>query len=188
MDKRSVRTKEKIVNALFELISIKSACKIKVKEITDLAKIERKTFYLHYSCIEDVYEDIRNKINNDLLKAADDYINSIDYKISDLFTYLNKIVLDNIAYLRAICNNNSYIYLMNTFESSVSSVIYNVVKNTYKVDTPNTPYYIEFYAAGIIRLYTMWLRNETNLTFEELSRILSRASFLSPEQLMNYKK
>jgi hypothetical protein len=44
---------------------------ITVKELTERAQIHRKTFYLHYTCIEALFEDMIQDIANDYYKEID---------------------------------------------------------------------------------------------------------------------
>ena len=55
-DPRVIRTREAISGAFRKLIAENDASKINVKAITDEAHINRKTFYLHFECIEDLYK------------------------------------------------------------------------------------------------------------------------------------
>ena len=55
------------------------------------------------------------------------------------------------------------------------------------MNSKNIKYYASFYSAGIIKLYKDWLRGETNLTLDELTRILTRVSFMSAEDLFMNK-
>ena len=48
MDKRSLRTRKWLLDALLELIKEKAFAEISVGEITDKADISRQTFYSHY--------------------------------------------------------------------------------------------------------------------------------------------
>jgi len=60
LDVRAVRTEKAVRKAFFALTETKDISEISVKEITDVAKINRTTFYLHYKSVEDVYVDIIN--------------------------------------------------------------------------------------------------------------------------------
>lgn len=51
------RTKNAIRSAFEEMVCSLPPEKITVKELTLRAQINRKTFYLHYTCIEDLYEE-----------------------------------------------------------------------------------------------------------------------------------
>ena len=73
MDLRKERTKRNIINAFIELRAKKPLERITVKELSELALINKATFYSHY---EDVY---------DLSKQLEDEtINSIIMNVSNL--------------------------------------------------------------------------------------------------------
>lgn len=61
-DSRVRRTKKLIRQGLAELSLEKSIDKITVKELTERIDINRGTFYLHYSDIEDLIECIQNEL------------------------------------------------------------------------------------------------------------------------------
>lgn len=62
MDLRVERTKNSIKNAFIELRSKKPLEKITVKELSELAVINRATFYSHYEDIYDLSEQIEDEI------------------------------------------------------------------------------------------------------------------------------
>ena len=49
MDRRVRRTKTLLLQGLIQLMEVKDIKDISVKELSDLADINRGTFYLHYS-------------------------------------------------------------------------------------------------------------------------------------------
>lgn len=57
-DRRSLETREKIEKNFISLLEKKSINNITITEITKLAGINRRTFYVYY---EDIY-DLRNQI------------------------------------------------------------------------------------------------------------------------------
>ena len=183
MDKRIARTRKSIKMALLELIEKKSAEKITVSEIAILAGIERKTFYLHYGCIEDVYLDIEKEISDELIEISNQYIQEPEYKIVNIFNNLNTVITKNLSFFKAVNKNDSYSFVMNSFEKILSSVILKISREIYKIKSKNMIYYSDYYAAGILSLYKKWLKDETDLTIEELTSILTRVIFLSVDQL-----
>lgn len=58
-DRRSVRTTGNVKNAFMELIGKKAFDSITVTELAERAGVNRKTFYFHYNCIEDVLEEVQ---------------------------------------------------------------------------------------------------------------------------------
>ena len=58
-DRRTERTKAKILEALLELSKEKSINEISIRELTERAKIHRNTFYIHYT---DVYGTVAAEV------------------------------------------------------------------------------------------------------------------------------
>lgn len=67
MDLRIKRTKNSIINAFIELRAKKPLEKITVKELADLAFINKATFYTHYKDIYDLSEQLENEAINTIL-------------------------------------------------------------------------------------------------------------------------
>ena len=61
MDLRIQRTKKSIINAFIELRASKPLEKITIKELSDLAFINKATFYTHYKDIYDLAEQLENE-------------------------------------------------------------------------------------------------------------------------------
>ncbi len=61
MDLRIERTRRSIINAFIELRSKKPIEKITVKELAELAVINKATFYSHYQDIYDLSEQLENE-------------------------------------------------------------------------------------------------------------------------------
>lgn len=62
MDRRTIRTKRAIINAFAELLTIRDVSEITIKEVAELADINRKTFYHYYSGTHEIIEEIENEI------------------------------------------------------------------------------------------------------------------------------
>lgn len=115
-DRRVIRTKREIFNSLTQLLEQKSIDEITVKEITDLAGINRGTFYLHYVDKYDLLEKSVNEIiyemrdlgkvilhkvseNEDPEMVKEEVIKSM----SDIFDY----VKNNHRFIRCLMSENS---------------------------------------------------------------------------------
>lgn len=61
-----LKTKHKIIKAFWNLYREKSIDKITVKDITDACKIHRATFYLHFSDVYAVLEQMEEELLNEL--------------------------------------------------------------------------------------------------------------------------
>ncbi len=57
-DLRVRRTLRSIRQAFYTLIMEKSFSEISITELTELAEVNRKTFYLHYTSLDDLIQEI----------------------------------------------------------------------------------------------------------------------------------
>ncbi len=57
-DRRTLKTKKAIYNAFMELLVEKELHKVTVQEISDLADINRATFYKHFLDVYDLYDKL----------------------------------------------------------------------------------------------------------------------------------
>lgn len=86
IDLRVQKTRKAIKNTFKEMICQMDANKITVKELTDRAKIHRKTFYLHYTCIEALFEDMLQEIVNGYFEEVNKLDSNFDMsKINEIF-------------------------------------------------------------------------------------------------------
>lgn len=67
MDLRVKKTKSAIINAFLQLRSKKPLERITVKELSDLAEINKATFYLHYKDIYDLSESLEDELLDSVL-------------------------------------------------------------------------------------------------------------------------
>lgn len=116
IDRRIIRTKQGIQEALTELLEKKSINKISVKEITDIAGINRGTFYLHYVDKYDLMEKSINQLmieisetGSNILNLAQRHIHSelSRKKLVNEFTTLFKYIQKNSRLIKSLTNENS---------------------------------------------------------------------------------
>lgn len=58
-DLRVKRTLKSIRNAFFTLVMEKNYSDISITELTELAEINRKTFYLHYASLDELVDEVK---------------------------------------------------------------------------------------------------------------------------------
>lgn len=92
-DLRVIKTKESIYKAFKQMVCEMDADKITIRELTDRARIHYKTFYLHYTCIEALFEDVIGQ----MLEAYFDEINKIP--LNAPFTEINRVFFEFMSKL-----------------------------------------------------------------------------------------
>lgn len=89
MDLRAERTKKSIINAFITLRSKKLLEKITVKELAELAVINKATFYLHY---EDIYA-LSKQLQNETIAAIYNNINHPEWVVTSPSDFIKELFL-----------------------------------------------------------------------------------------------
>ncbi|MBE6902749.1 MAG: TetR/AcrR family transcriptional regulator, partial [Ruminococcaceae bacterium] len=98
-DKRVIRTKKAIKNALFKLMESKDISDITISELTASANVNRRTFYTHYRTITDILEEIENDLVaalTEMLKDVD--VNNCSESIEKLFLRFHSIISEEFDF------------------------------------------------------------------------------------------
>ena len=61
-DRRTLKTRKVIYNSLMELLTQKELHKVTVQEISEMADINRTTFYKHFLDVYDLYDKLEQEI------------------------------------------------------------------------------------------------------------------------------
>ncbi len=101
MDKRIVRTRLAVFNAVFDLATEKPLDKITVVELCDKAGINKSTFYLHYKSINDCLQKCFDLFTDKILEFGKDIdYNTMSVSPEDTVSKILDATETNIAYVR----------------------------------------------------------------------------------------
>lgn len=177
-DRRVSKTRKAIKTALVELILEKDSPKMTITEIAKRADIDRKTFYLHYDSVNDVVRDFSKEKLTELrerLKDSNFYDDAFD--IDFLFKALNVAISDNIDLYRHIAKNPGYSSFWEETKSVVEESMLENVLSQIDASPQELSLYAEYFSSGIMAIYTKWLRNELDLSQEQLARSVATLSY-----------
>ena len=124
MDLRTERTKRSIVNAFIQLRAEKPIEKITVKELSEIAFINKATFYSHYHDIYDLSEQLEDEVIASVLKGIphpDHLITNPGRAVEELTTAL----LSNNELLQTLFSGSRAGLFSKKLESSLKEIIYN---------------------------------------------------------------
>lgn len=100
---RVIKTRKSIRKAFRELILADKPEDINVKHLTDMAGIHRKTFYLHYTCIEALYEDMIQEVVKDYANEVKKL--SVPYDYYDLTKVMFEFYSGDLFIEKLICDS-----------------------------------------------------------------------------------
>ncbi len=190
-DRRILRTREAIQDALINLIEEKGFDAVSIKDIADRANINRGTFYLHYHDKFDLLEQTENEIienmKNLLLESGklsfDEYSQSekVVPVIVSLFEYIKNRAKLMHAVLGLKANPGFQSRIKKAIESNLFNLGFFSQKSREDLLVP-IEYLVSYLAAAHMGVVQAWLVNGCRETPQEMAQILARMSFYGPFQ------
>ena len=175
-DRRVRRTKKLLTQALTQLLQQKQVNEITVKELTDLADMNRGTFYLYYKDIFDMLEKIEDELFENLngiiaLPENTEVSEQARPILRDLFTFIE----DNQEMCRVLLSPNgdmNFLHRLNEVVREKCRSAWLTLRNGQDEDAFDYHYsFIVFGCAGIIR---SWVNRGCPEASEEMAELTSR--------------
>lgn len=171
-DLRVMKTRTAIKDTFKRMVMEMEASQITVRELADRAMIHRKTFYLHYTTIEALYEDI-------LKELAEAYYKEIDRIPPDApFTDVNRVFFTFMAaqepYMEKLVCDSSYRDFADRLFLTMQA--HNRSRyNPYSAYTQAQQNIINtFLGVTSVNMYRRWIGDGRELPLEELIELSSR--------------
>lgn len=172
IDRRVKKTKKSIRKAFILLIDKKDLNDITITELSRLADIDRKTFYLHYETVNDVYKEIEIEVSAKLQALLN---SNKEFTFQKFFLGLNKIMQDDLEFYKVISKKPSYAFLL----IECTELLNQKLIEKYPSMSPTTA---SFMSHGIIGAYVDWLNNNNDISLEnlavELGKILKKRTYM----------
>ena len=177
-DRRVLKTKKAIRNALALLLSEKELEDISIKDVADVADINRKTFYNYYSGIHEVIDEIENEI----ISACDWAIQGLDiwrdmkrpYIFFEKFTAILNRDLEFYGYLMKMHGNLNLAYKLTAL---LKGKIREAFLQQVSCEKEKADIIIDYAVTGMIAVYQTWFNAGRRQPIEEISEMLSILCF-----------
>lgn len=178
MDKRVEKTKKKIRKALFKLLERKSLTSITVTELCDEARVNRRTFYIHYENVEAVMDEYQDELYYSVVKALEQVPQSIPSLIKTFDQNLNKYSNE----LRLMTLNDRSHTLIPKFKTMLVDSFSDglSVKLTFK-----NRVVIGYLVTGVLEAYNIWFTEPTAENYRCLQKTNSEVMNTLTEFLAN---
>jgi AcrR family transcriptional regulator len=189
IDRRVIRTKQAIQDALIDLVEENGFDSISIKDITERADINRGTFYLHYHDKYDLLDQTEEEIIKDIKEIIqpagainlEKYLNSDEPfpMMIDLFNYIKS----RSRLMHAVLGLKTYPGFQTRIKKALETNFFyqGFFSNKSSSDLlVPADYLISYVAAAHMGVIQSWLVNDCRESPLEMARILSRLSFLGP--------
>lgn len=190
-DRRKIRTKKLIYQALLELIEEKGLDGITVSDLTARADINRGTFYLHYKDVNDLIDQLQQEILSGYEELADqiDLMDVIRYAhIGEPYPGL-EAVLEYWSRYADLCKALLGPKGDPSFAPRVKELMYNKIFSKVESTLPSEPndrsaiprsYILAYMISANIGIVQHWLETGMQHTPRELALMLTRLTGQGP--------
>lgn len=175
LDRRQRRSKAAFREAFRQLVSKKDISKITVKEITELADRDRKTFYLHYESIDDLIDEIIQEEIRGIVEALGD--DSLEDEgrvdVEKLFDVLSHELVSSFNQTASILKHVDTDRLVRRLCPILTQEIIN--RDSLELARTLGPYlkpFVAYFCSGLLGLYHQWAFSEAEISQERLAKLV----------------
>nr|AFN84578.1 transcriptional regulator [uncultured bacterium scaffold00056] len=187
LDNRVRYTKMILQNALLQILRTKRIDKVTIKEICELAEVNRGTFYLHYSTPNDLLMEIEQQFIDENISHFSSYM-ALDYETIHLAEVFS-CILQNQELCRVIMGKNGNPRFVERIQQLVRpSTIDSWQAQFPDYDRSDLDYVFDYAFTGSMRLILNWIDDNRGMSAEELARRLDRLGHYCHLAIREFKK
>lgn len=185
-DRRALKTRKAIRDALAKLLTEKELHKVTVQEITEIAEINRGTFYKHYLDIYDLYDKTENEILVDLGLMV---LELQELPSDQFFKHLIDYIDENRTVFIMIFSPNTTGKLRDKFGNLIEGLFLQVQaeKQHANIKDVTLSYRTRYRAQGVVSILDKWVCDGFNQSKDFVIESVFELD-RNTEKLINTKK
>ena len=172
-------TAKKMNDALITLLETKEFEYISIKEICHIANVNRSTFYLHYSNMNDLLEEtikslnlsfnshFNSRENENTIISKDNLEDLLLINDDNLIPYLNFIKENKNIY--KVLKNHPQLFNANKTYEQMFIKIFVPIMNRFGLDEKWHKYLMDFYISGLTSIVLDWVYDDCKIPVQEVS-------------------
>ena len=172
-------TAKKMNDALITLLETKEFEYISIKEICHIANVNRSTFYLHYSNMNDLLEEtikslnlsfnshFGSKENESTIISKDNLEDLLLINDDNLIPYLNFIKENKNIY--KVLKNHPQLFNANKTYEQMFRKLFVPIMNRFGLDEKWHKYLMDFYISGLTSIVLDWVYDDCKIPVQEVS-------------------
>lgn len=172
IDRRCRRTKSAIKNALLKILKVKNLNQITVSELVEIADVNRKSFYNHYSDIKSVLSELEDDFVGRVFNLMNEENLMLDIK--EPGTFIRKLTTEienNSEFYQLLIEAKAYANLgqkmKNCLKQHLKKIALEELVNFNVFDV-----YVDFMMSGIISVYENWFHSRRGMPIAEVSNLI----------------
>lgn len=185
MDPRTRKTKRAIRNAFARLLSEQELNDITVRDVAELAEINRKTFYRYYSGIYQVVDEIENEI----VQSYEQILGEIDFRRdienpTRIFERLTATISTDLDFYGSLLSMRGNVSLVSKLTDMLKSKTRETLLLHVSMDARVADVMLEYVISGMVAVYQQWFLSGRRDPIELVSETLSTLAFSGINALM----
>ncbi len=171
-DLRVIRTKEAIRKTFEEMICEMDYEQISIKELAERARINRKTFYLHYDSLDDLLRELQNEMAKSFIERTRDLERPRDM---DKITREFFLVSEGAGRLheRLLCSG-SYHYISRRITNEIMSETWGADGKQRNADPYVQNIVMTFVSQSTIEIYRQWAADGKKIPLDDIIALTSK--------------
>lgn len=170
-EERKQRTKNLIKSSFIQLLKEKDLNRITITEISELADVNRKTFYYYFDSIAAILDSIEEDLVADLKIKME---NSESHNWKEFFYGLNEVIESEFDFFEIIARESSLSFLKDECADVLTALLVNQLLVRTNRDSETNRIIVSFITNGIIGVYSTWLRTDSKSSIDEIITKMSR--------------
>ena len=176
VDRRVRKTRRQLRECLITLLKEKKVQDITVRELTDMADLNRGTFYLHYKDVFDLLEKTEAELQEDFNQLVCKH-DAVDLKQrpSVIFNEIYSLVYDNADLIEILLGENGDLNFLNRMKQVIrDKCLHNWMEVVRTGNTAVFDAYFAFIVSGCVGLVQHWLRTGLKETPEQMAHLTEK--------------
>ena len=156
VDRRSLKTRKALINALSELLINKELHKVTVQEISDKAEVNRVTFYKHFLDVYDLYDKIEEET---LVELGLLVLQLEQLPAEEFFSHIIGYISENRVIFKMIFSPNTTGQLRSKLSNIIEGIFRQVQteKQTSGINDKELEYMSCYRAQGCLAIISKWV-------------------------------
>ncbi|PTF15060.1 TetR/AcrR family transcriptional regulator [Staphylococcus devriesei] len=197
-DRRVRKTKTAIKKAFTDLLKQKDLDKITIQDISNLADINRGTFYLHYEDKYSLLDDMEDECIGEIKSLSqfnqlegnnpEDIANMF---INDILSNILQHIADNMEFYHTILQLERKSKLENKIHTLMQENMQNFISIDHEIDGIPEMYFHSYVSGATISTIKYWVRDNNRISVEDLTQHIFKIIYNGPLRIMvknHYKR
>lgn len=173
IDRRIRKTRKQLKDCLISLLKTKRIQDITVRELTEMADLNRGTFYLHYKDVFDLLEqtetELLGKLNSVIQKHRAEELLDRPFNI---FHEVYTLVYENASLVEILLGENGDLNFLNRMKQIMRDKCLHDWMEVFRAGNPAIfDAYFSFIVSGCVGLVQYWLKTGMKETPQQLARL-----------------